>query len=60
MIKKIALLLVLLLAIVLVDRSVSRTDKPVVREWKVADSKAYAKDTVQAWADNLEYTRPDD
>lgn len=52
MVRKLALLLALLLAIILLDHSVNRTDKPVVREWNVADSKAYARDTVQAWADN--------
>lgn len=53
MIRKFALLLAILLAVLLLDRSANRTDAPVpVREWKVADSKAYAKDVVQAWADN--------
>ena len=54
MIKRIALLSAIIVSIVFVDRLVSQTEKapPVVREWSVEDSKAYAKDTVQAWADN--------
>ena len=53
MIRKFALLLAILLAVLLLDRSANRTEEPVkTREWKVADSKAYAKDVVQAWADN--------
>jgi len=52
MLKKLALLLVILVAVMLVDRRDIPTRKPAVREWKVADSKAYAKDTIQAWADN--------
>jgi hypothetical protein len=53
MYKKIALLLVILLVVSFMSRSVSRTDKQTpVREWSIADSKAYANDVVQAWADN--------
>jgi len=53
MAKKIILLLIILIAVGLLSRSVNRTEDTVpVREWKVEDSKAYAKDTVQAWADN--------
>lgn len=53
MIRKFALLLAILLAVLLLDRSANRTEEPVkAREWKVEDSKAYAKDVVQAWADN--------
>lgn len=53
MIKRIALLSVVIVSVVFVDHLVSQTDKaPVVREWSVEDSKAYAKDTIQAWADN--------
>ena len=54
MVKKSALLLVILLVILLLDRSVNRTEEqpPVARVWNMADSKAYAKDTVQEWADN--------
>jgi hypothetical protein len=54
MVKKIALLIVVLVSIAIVDRLVSQTEKkaPVAREWKIEDSKAYAKDVVQAWADN--------
>ena len=58
MLKKIALLLVVLIAVGLFSHSVNRTDikiekkKITVREWKVADSKAYAQDVVLAWADN--------
>lgn len=58
MLKKISLLLVVLMAVGLFSHSVNRTDtkiekkKITVREWKVADSKAYAQDVVLAWADN--------
>ena len=52
MVKKLALLLAILLAVILIDHPFKRTEQAPVREWKVADSKAYAKDTVQAWADN--------
>jgi hypothetical protein len=54
MIKKIAMLVVVLASVALLDRLVSQTEKqqPVVREWGIEDSKAYAKDTIQAWADN--------
>jgi hypothetical protein len=52
MIKKLVAVLSLI-AILVVVHSASRTEKPVpVREWNVADSKAYAHDVVQAWADN--------
>lgn len=53
MIKKLALLLTFALAIWFISHSVNRTEKPTpAREWKVEDSKAYAHDVVQAWADN--------
>ena len=57
MLKKIALLLVVLIAVLLFARSVNRIEpesehKITAREWKVADSKAYAQDVVLAWADN--------
>jgi hypothetical protein len=53
MVKRIALLLVILVAVGILSRSANRTEEVVpVREWKIEDSKAYAKDTVQAWADN--------
>ena len=53
MAKKTILLLIILIAVGFLSRSVNRTEDTVpVREWKVEDSKAYAKDTVQAWADN--------
>ena len=53
MYKKLAVLLVIVVAVTVFTRSASRPDKPeVVREWNVADSKAYAHDVVQAWADN--------
>ena len=51
--KKIAIVLVLGVLIYAVSCRVSPTDEKVTeREWVVADSKAYAKDVVQAWADN--------
>ena len=52
MYKKLILVAVVGLVFVVVSHSVNRTEKPVVRDWKVADSKAYAHDVVQAWADN--------
>jgi hypothetical protein len=53
MIKKLALLLAVLLAVLFIDRRDIPTEKaPVAREWNVADSKAYAQDVVTAWADN--------
>ena len=57
MLKKLTLLLVVLMAVGLFSHSVNRTDsktepKITVREWKAADSKAYAQDVVLAWADN--------
>ena len=51
--KKIAIVLVLGALIYAVSCRVSPTEEKVTeREWVVADSKAYAKDVVQAWADN--------
>ena len=51
--KKLILLLIIVLTVVFFSRSASRTEKPLpVREWKVADSKAYAQDVVLAWANN--------
>jgi len=55
MLKKIALLLAIIMAVAFFPRSdnqVEVEDKITVREWKVADSKAYAQDVVLAWADN--------
>jgi hypothetical protein len=57
MLKKIALLLVVLIAISLFARSASRIEpepeqKIAAREWVAEDSKAYAQDVVLAWADN--------
>jgi hypothetical protein len=52
MYKKIAMLLVIVIALWVYTHRVSPTGAPPVREWKVADSKAYAHDVVQAWADN--------
>lgn len=57
--KKLLLVIVVLLVGVGVHNS-SKPEKPVVkrekpvvkREWTVEDSKAYAHDVVQAWADN--------
>lgn len=51
MVRKLALLLAILVALGLLSRSANRTEEPV-REWNIEDSKAYARDTVQAWADN--------
>ena len=51
--KKIAVVLVLgALAYAVIHRDVPTGEKVAEREWVVADSKAYAKDVVQAWADN--------
>jgi len=54
MVKKLALLLVILMAVAVMSNPFKRTDQTVtpVREWKIEDSKAYAQDVVQAWADN--------
>ena len=52
MVRKLALLLAILVAVGVISHPFKRTDKVSPREWNVADSKAYAKDTVQAWADN--------
>ena len=52
MIKKLALSLTVIMVVLVAVHSVNRTEKVPVREWKVADSKAYAHDVVQAWADN--------
>jgi hypothetical protein len=53
MTKKLALLLTVIMVVLVIVHSVNRTEEPTpVREWKVADSKAYAHDVVQAWADN--------
>lgn len=52
MYKKLALLLAIIVAVGLITRSANRTEEPPVREWNVADSKAYAHDVVQSWADN--------
>lgn len=55
MIKKIALILAIIIAVVAVGHSANRTEKKkkiTEREWVVADSKAYAQDIVQEWADN--------
>ena len=53
MYKKIALLLVIAVSLWVTSRSVNRTESPTqIREWTVADSRAYAHDVVQSWADN--------
>jgi hypothetical protein len=53
MLRKIALLLVIVITLSLLSRSANRTEeKQPVREWKIEDSKAYARDTIQAWSDN--------
>lgn len=54
MYKKLAVLLVVAVVLLLFTRSANRIeDKPLpVREWVVADSKAYAQDVVLAWASN--------
>jgi hypothetical protein len=54
MYNKIAVLVVLV-AVGIAIHSASRTENPTQiseREWEVADSKAYARDVVQSWADN--------
>ena len=53
MVRKLALLLVIIVALSVLSRSANRTEeKQPVREWKIEDSKAYARDTIQAWSDN--------
>jgi hypothetical protein len=54
MYKKLAVLLVVVVVLTVFARSVDRTEEKrlPVREWVVADSKAYAQDVVLAWAAN--------
>jgi hypothetical protein len=55
MVKKLALLLAILVAVSMMSRLANRTEevkKVPVREWKIEDSKAYAQDVILAWADN--------
>ena len=53
MVRKIALLLAVIAVVIIIDRRDIPTKKaPVVREWTIEDSKAYARDTIQAWSDN--------
>lgn len=53
MLRKLTLLLVILILVAFFPHSANRTEpKITVREWVVADSKAYAQDVVLAWADN--------
>lgn len=56
MLKKISLVLIIVMAVTFYPHPFKRTEvennKITAREWKVADSKAYAQDVVLAWADN--------
>ena len=54
MIKKLALLLTFALVAWFIGHSVNRTEDKslLVRDWAVADSKAYAQDVVLSWANN--------
>ena len=55
MYKKIAAVLVVAVAVSIVIQSASRPKNPTQtseREWKTAESKAYARDVVLSWADN--------
>lgn len=53
MLRKLALLLVILMVVAFFPRSAEREEpKITIREWVIADSKAYAQDVVLAWADN--------
>jgi hypothetical protein len=53
MIKKLAVLLVVVMAVSISIRRASPPENPTqIRDWKVADSKAYARDVVLSWADN--------
>ena len=54
MTKKLALLLTFALVVWFIGHSVNQTeDKSLpVRDWEVADSKAYAQDVVLSWANN--------
>jgi hypothetical protein len=55
MYKKIAIGLIVVVAVGIVSRSANRTENPTQiskRVWEVADSKAYARDVVLSWADN--------
>ena len=54
MIKKLALLFTFALTIWFISHSVNKTEDKLlpVRDWEVADSKAYAQDVVLSWANN--------
>jgi hypothetical protein len=53
MYKKIVILLVVVVAVSISIRRDIPTKEPVpAREWKIADSKAYAQDVVLAWSNN--------
>ncbi len=53
MIKKIVLLLVVVVAVsIYISRDIPTKSPTQIRDWKVEDSKAYAHDVVQSWADN--------
>lgn len=53
MYKKLAVLLIIAVAVTVFTRSASRPEKPLeVREWAIEDSKAYAQDVVLAWSSN--------
>lgn len=53
MYKKLAVLLIIAVAVTVFTQSASRPEKPLkVREWAIEDSKAYAQDVVLAWSSN--------
>ena len=54
MIRKLGLLLIVILVVTMFSRSASRPDDKQlpVRDWQIADSKAYAQDVVLSWAAN--------
>jgi len=52
MVRKLILLLVILVAVGVISHPFKRTEKPSVRVWQIADSKAYAKDKLLDWEQN--------
>jgi hypothetical protein len=52
MIRRLVILLTAILALVAFNWRVNPPVKEPVREWTIADSKAYAKDTMLAWGQN--------
>ena len=52
MIRRLAILIIIVLVISGLERRANPTPQPVDRPWTIVDSKAYAKDSLYHWADN--------